>query len=104
MKKTTISLILSFVAVSLVAGENHKSCDMKSHNSKKVSVTGKVSCKSETDCSFLTADPKVSFTVCEMSKADLPALNASGATVQVTGKLFTCDGVEKLQIEHVSSE
>ena len=40
----------------------------------------------------------------EMSKADLPKLSASAATVKVTGKLITCEGKDKLRIERVDAE
>jgi len=103
MKRTAIVFILSFTTLSLFAGEDHKSCDMKGHG-KAVSVTGKVTCKTDSDCSLQTAGGKQTYTICEMSKADLPKLSASGAMVKVSGKLITCEGTEKLQIEHVASE
>ena len=103
MKKITMVFLLSFAALSLMAGDDHKSCDMKAHDGKTVSVTGKVACKATDDCSFKTADDQT-FTLCEMSKADLPSLSESGATVTVTGKLITCDGKEKLRIEKVASK
>jgi len=103
MKKMTMVLLLSFAALSLMAGGDHKSCDTKAQHGKTVSVTGKVACKAADDCSFKTADDQT-FTLCEMSKADLPSLSESQATVTVTGKLITCDRKEKLRIEQVASK
>lgn len=96
MKK--IALLLSFAfALTLAAHENHeegKSCDMG--KGKDVSISGKVVCKGDDDCTFQTAD--TNYTLCEMSKADLPKLSAAGKEVTVKGKLITCDGAEKLRI------
>lgn len=103
MKRTAIVFILSFTALSLFAGDDHKSCDMKGSHGKAVSVTGKVTCKTDSDCSLHAAGGKQSYTICEFSKADLPKLSASGAMVKVSGKLITCEGAQKLQIEHVAS-
>ena len=103
MKNATLTLILFLAALPVVAGDAHKSCDMNKHTEKSVSMTGKVSCKGN-DCSFQTAVEKASYTLCEMSKADLPKLSQSGTTVKVTGKLITCEGKEKLQITKVASK
>lgn len=103
MKRATIVFILSFTALSLSASDDHKSCDMKGSHGKAVSMTGKVTCKTDSDCSLQTSGRKKPYTICEMSKADLPKLSASGAMVKVTGKLITCEGAQKLQIEHVAS-
>ena len=67
MKKMTMVLLLSFAVFSLMAGDDHKSCDTKAHDGKTVSVTGKVACKAADDCSFKTVDDQT-FTLCEMSK------------------------------------
>jgi hypothetical protein len=77
---------------------------MKNKDAKSISVTGQVVCKGTDDCSFQTADAKVTYAICEMSKAELPKLSESHATVTVSGKLITCEGKEKLQIEHVDSK
>jgi type 1 fimbria pilin len=102
MKKLAIAITISLAAATLVAHENHengKSCDMG--KGKEVAIAGKVTCKGD-DCSFTTADAKQTFSLCEMSKADLPKLSESGATVKVSGKLITCEGKEKLRIEKVA--
>ena len=104
MRKTIVALVLSAVAVTGFAGDQKdgKSCD--THRGKSVSLSGKVSCTSSDDCTFQSADAKTTYTVCEMSKADLPKLSASGATLNVKGSLITCAGKEKLVIEHVSEQ
>ncbi len=95
--------ILSFTALSLFAGDDHKSCDMKGSHGKAVSVTGKVTCKTDSDCSLQTAGGKRSYTICEMSKADVPKLSSAG-TVNVKGKLITCEGKQKLVIDQVGDK
>ena len=103
MKKLAIAITISLAAATLVAHENHengKSCDMG--KGKQVSVDGKVACKGDDDCTFTTADAKHTFSLCEMSKADLPKLSAAGTTIRVTGKVITCEGKEKLVIEKVA--
>jgi len=102
MKRIAIAIIISLASFSLLASEeadHGKSCDMG--KSQSISLTGKVACKGDDDCTFQTADAKTTYTICEMSKADLPKLSSSGATVSVTGKLVTCEGKEKLVIEKV---
>jgi hypothetical protein len=102
MKKLVFALALTLAAATLSAhDEQGKSCDMKAGAGKAISVTGKVICKGD-DCTFQTADEKTTYTLCEMSKADLPKLSESGKTVSVTGKLITCEGEEKLRIEKVA--
>ena len=98
MKKLAIALALTISAFTVAAHENGKSCDMNAKG-KTLSLTGKVVCNGTDDCSFQTADAKTTYAVCEMSKADLPKLSASGSTVTVKGKLITCEGKEKLRID-----
>ena len=101
MKKLASILILCFAATGLLAHDHKdKSCDMAGKNAKTLSLTGKVACKGD-DCTFQTADAKSTYTVCEMSKADLPKLSAAGDTISVKGKLITCEGKEKLLITKV---
>ena len=102
MKKIASVLILCFAATGLLATDHKdKSCDMAGKNAKTISLTGKVACKSDDDCTFQTADAKSTYTVCEMSKADLPKLSTAGQTISVKGKLITCEGKEKLLIQKV---
>ena len=102
MKKLALAFALTLAATTLAAHDEHgKSCDMDAGKGKAISVSGKVSCKGD-DCRFQTADAKTTYTLCEMSKADLPKLSESGKTISVTGKLITCDGEEKLRIEKVA--
>ncbi|MBV8544021.1 MAG: hypothetical protein JO093_08545 [Acidobacteria bacterium] len=93
MKKLILASLLTLAASTLLAGEG-KSCEMKSKG-KPVSLSGTVACKGD-DCTFTTA--KSTYAVCEMSKADVPKL-ASAGTVNVTGKLITCEGKQKLVID-----
>jgi|ERR1051325_2672810 hypothetical protein len=96
MKKLAFAFALILAAFTVAADEHGKGCDMG--KGKAVSVTGKISCKGD-DCSFLTADQKTTYTVCEMSKPDLAKLSADGKTVTAKGKLIQCEGKEKLLIE-----
>ena len=103
MKKLALAIALSLAATTLLAHDDHagKSCDMEKGKGKAVSVSGKVNCQGD-DCTFVTADAKTTYSICEMSKADLPKLSAAGKTVTVDGKLITCEGKEKLRIEKVA--
>jgi len=97
MKKLALALALTFAAFNLAAHDEHgKTCDIQ--KGKAISVSGSVSCKGD-DCSFVTADAKTTYTVCEMSKADLPKLSASGKTVTAKGHLIKCEGKEKFLID-----
>lgn len=101
MKKLALAaLVLTFTAAGVFAHEkgHEKGCDMGKAG-QKISATGKLACKGDDDCTFQTADTK--YTVCEMSKADLPKLSAAGNTITVSGKLITCEGKEKLLIQKV---
>jgi len=93
MKKMILASVLTLAASTLLAGDG-KSCEMKSKG-KSVSLSGVVACKGD-DCTFKTAT--TTYAVCEMSKADVPKL-ASAGTVNVTGKLITCEGKQKLVID-----
>ena len=92
---------MTFVlATGTLAAHEHekgKSCDMKKAG-ETISLSGTVSCKDD-DCAFKTADEKTTYSICEMSKVDLPKLSESGKSVAVKGKLITCEGKEKLVIE-----
>ncbi len=99
MKRLILACTLSLLASTLLAGDG-KSCDMKkSSKAKTISLSGTVSCKGD-DCTFKTTDAKSTYAVCEMSKADVPKLSSAG-TVNVTGKLITCEGKQKLVIDKV---
>lgn len=96
MKTFVLACTLLCSALPLAAGKQ-KGCEMNTPRAKALSASGKVSCKAG-DCSFRTADGKTSYALCEMSKANLPKLSRSGAVVTISGKLFSCEGKEKLQI------
>ena len=100
MKKIAIAFLMLFATATFVAAGHEKSCDAKGKG-EQITATGRVACQGD-DCTFQTADAKTTYTVCEMSKADLPKLSASGATVTVRGKLITCEGKEQLLIQTVS--
>lgn len=98
MKKLAIVLALSLAALTAFAhdhkkGDKEKSCDMA--KGAAISVTGTVACHGD-DCTMKAADK--TYTICEMSNANLPKLASSG-TVTVKGKLITCEGKEKLLIQ-----
>lgn len=96
MKKFAFALALSLAAVTLAAHEPGKSCDMG--NGKAISATGTVTCNGD-DCTFKTADAKTTYTICEMSKVDLPKLSSDAKTVTAKGKLIQCEGKEKFWIQ-----
>jgi hypothetical protein len=103
MKKLILVLTLTLAATSLMAGEG-KSCDMqKGTKAKTLSLSGTVSCKGD-DCTFKTADAKSTYTLCEMSKADLPKLSTAGTVVNIKGKVVTCEGKQKLVISQVADK
>jgi hypothetical protein len=97
MKKLLTALALTLATTALLAADG-KSCDMNKKG-ETVSMTGIVACKSGDDCTFRTSDEKTTIAICEMSKADVTKLSASGQTVTVKGKLITCEGKQKLQID-----
>ncbi len=102
MKKLILALTLTLAASTLLAGEG-KSCDMqKGSKAKTLSLSGTVSCKGD-DCTFKTADAKSTYELCEMSKADLPKLSTQG-TVNIKGKVITCEGKQKLVISQVGEK
>ena len=100
MKRLILILIVVFAAGSLLAGEG-KSCD-RNHKAKAktVQLTGTVASGGE-HAVFRVADSDKSYTICHKSKADLAKLGADGATIQVTGKLVSCNEAkgEELVIE-----
>jgi hypothetical protein len=101
MKKLILACALILAASTLFAGEG-KSCDMKNAKTKTITLSGTVACKGD-DCTFKTADAKTTYDVCEMSKADVPKLATAG-TVNVTGKVITCEGKQKLVIDKVADK
>lgn len=98
MKKLAFALALSLAAITAAAHDHDhgKSCDMG--KGKEIAATGTVTCKGD-DCTFKTADEKTTYTICEMSKVDLPKLSSAAKTVTAKGKLITCEGKEKFLIQ-----
>ena len=97
MKRLILILIVVFAAGSLFAGDG-KSCD--THKTKAVKLTGTLSSVGDATV-FRVANSDKSFTVCHKTKAELTKLGADGATLQVTGKIVSCDEAagEELVIE-----
>ena len=103
MKRLILICTLTLAAASTVLAGEGKSCDMKAGSkAKMVSLSGTVACKGD-DCTFKTADAKTTYAVCDMSKADVPKLSASGV-VNIKGKVITCEGKQKLVIDQVAQK
>ncbi len=96
MKKHAFAFAICLAAVTAFAHEHGKSCDMGKGTA--ISATGTVTCQGD-DCTFKTADAKTTYTICEMSKVDLPKLSSEAKTVTAKGKLITCEGKEKFLID-----
>ena len=91
MKRLILVLIVVFAAGSLLAGEG-KSCD--TNKAKSVKLTGTLAAGADGTQVFRVADSNKSYTICHKSKADVAKLGAEGATLQVTGKVVSCDEAE----------
>jgi len=91
MKRLILVLIVVFAAGSLLAGEG-KSCD--THKTKSVKLTGTLAAGPDGTQVFRVAESDKSYTVCHKTKAELTKLGADGATLQVTGKVVSCDEAE----------
>jgi hypothetical protein len=89
MKRLATVLIVLFTATTLFAGEG-KSCNVKKASAKSVELTGTLS-SADGNTVFRAADGK-SYTVCHKTSADLSEL--SNQTVQVKGKVVSCDEAE----------
>ena len=89
MKRLAMVLIVLFTAASLFAGG--KECNIKS--AKSVELTGTLA-----DNVFRVADSDQSYKVCEKTKQSVLKLSNSG-TLQIKGKVVSCDEGEELVIE-----
>jgi hypothetical protein len=89
MKTILLTLAITLAAGAALADEHHgKSCDM-GHGGKAVSLRGSVACNDKgADCTVAVADQKVTYKVCEKSKANVAAV--AGSVVGVEGKLVAC--------------
>ena len=92
MKRLILTLIVVLAVGSLFAGDG-KSCDVN-HKAKSVSLTGTIAAGADDTTVFRVANSDKSYTVCHKSKANLAKLGAGGATLQVTGKIVSCDEAE----------
>jgi len=90
MKRLILILVVVFAAGSLFAGEG-KSCD--AHKAKSVNLTGTISSVGDATV-FRVANSDKSYTICHKTKADVTQLGADGGTLQVTGKIVSCDEAE----------
>jgi hypothetical protein len=84
MKHLALTLVLLFTAGSLAAGDG-KHCDM-SKAAKAVTLTGTLDGRT-----FHVANSDKTYTVCEKTKNAVLKLGANGATIEVKGKLMSCD-------------
>ena len=92
MKRLILVLVVLLAATSLFAGDG-KSCDAN-HKAKSVSLTGTVAAGANDTTVFRVANSDKSYTICHKSKANVAKLGAQGATLQVTGKIVSCDEAE----------
>lgn len=90
IKRLPLILILVFVAGTLLAGDG-KSCDV--NKTKTVQLTGTIA-SADGATVFRVANSNKSYTICHKSKADVAKLGANGATLEVTGKIVSCDEAE----------
>ena len=90
MKRLPLILILVFVAGTLLAGDG-KSCGTQA--TKTVQLTGTVA-TTDGATIFRVANSDKSYTICHKSKANVAKLGADGATLEVTGKIVSCDEAE----------
>lgn len=99
MKRIAIALVIVvFAATSLFAGG--KACQLAA--GKNVSLTGTLQKSGSGDDAktvFRVANSNASYTVCHKTKSSLLSLGDSGATLQVTGKLVSCEDGQSLVIE-----
>jgi hypothetical protein len=89
MKRLPLILILIFVAGTLLAGDG-KSCGTAA---KTVQLTGTIA-SADGATIFRVANSDKSYTICHKSKANVAKLGADGATLEVTGKIVSCDEAE----------
>jgi hypothetical protein len=99
MKRLVLILIVVFTAGSLLAGEG-KSCDVKK-SAKTVQLTGTLASDADGNKIFRVANSDKSYTVCHKTASSVTKLGADGATIEVKGKLVSCDEAagEELVIE-----
>ena len=99
MKRLIMVLIVVFTAGSLLAGEG-KSCDVKK-SGKTVQLTGTLASDADGNKVFRVANSDKSYTVCHKTASNVARLGANGATIEVKGKLVSCDEAagEELVIE-----
>jgi phosphatidylserine decarboxylase len=83
-------LILVFAATSAFAGG--KSCELS--KAKSVSLTGTIATDSEGHKIFRVADSTKTLTICHQTSSKILEQGANGATVQVKGKVVSCDEAE----------
>jgi len=94
-----LTLILAFAATSAFAGG--KSCDMKAHNAKSVSLTGTIATNADGTKIFRVADTGKTLTICHKTAESVLKEGENGAKVWVKGKVMSCDETdgEELVIE-----
>ena len=92
MKRLILVLIVVFTAATLMAGEG-KSCDAKKA-AKTVQLTGTIASAADGQKVFRVADSNKSYTLCHKSSSEVAKLGADGATIQVKGKIVSCDEAE----------
>ena len=96
MKRLIFILVLVLTAGTLLAGDG-KSCDAN-HKAKSVTLTGTLAPGADGAQVFRVANSDKSYPICHKSKADVAKLGANGATLQVTGKVVSCDETEGAEL------
>jgi hypothetical protein len=89
MKRLPLILgcILIFTATMAFAGG--KSCDVS--KTKSVSLTGTIATNADGAKIFRVADSNKTLTICHKTAAKVLEQGANGATIQVKGKVVSCD-------------
>lgn len=85
-----LALILVFTATAAFAGG--KSCEAS--KTKSVTLTGTVATNADGAKIFRVADSNKTLTICHKTASKVLEQAANGATVQVKGKVVSCDETE----------
>ncbi|HEX6084227.1 MAG TPA: hypothetical protein VF266_06865 [Thermoanaerobaculia bacterium] len=99
MKRLPLILMLILVFTATAAFAGGKSCDV--NKTKSVSLTGTIATNADGAKIFRVADSNKTLTICHKTASKVLEQAANGATVQVKGKVVSCDEAdgEELVIE-----
>ena len=92
MKKLPIILVLILVFTATTAFAGGKGCELS--KTKSVSLTGTIATNADGDKIFRVADSGKTLNICHKTASKVLEQGANGATVQVKGKVVSCDEAE----------